>query len=104
VVGVAEISLREFVRHPATLASSVVGVLGGVLQLPFFLAAWDALVATSGQLFGTLSLFTFTLGPRVEWLPEDTLVTLTIVVGIVAGGARLWSWFQRFRGEIDNDT
>lgn len=74
-------TLRDFVEHPATLATALTGVFGGLLHVPVLKALWLALWGSLGSLFPALSITAFTLGPELPWLPTGLLKTLALIVG-----------------------
>lgn len=75
------LSLSDVVRHPMTLATALVGSLGGLLHVDVFVAVWSALWMSLGTLFPAVSITAFTLGPEVDFLPVETLKIAAIVLG-----------------------
>ncbi|WP_231183500.1 hypothetical protein [Haladaptatus sp. DYF46] len=86
----SSLSLREIFRHPATLATTITGVAGGVLHLPLLASLWTALVAQSGALFGGVSVFAFTVAPKVSPELAAWLEPVAIVLAVLYGGSKLY--------------
>ena len=95
-----DLTLREVVAHPATLASSAVAVIGGLLNIPFIDALLAVLWAQAGSLFTVLSIGGFTLAPRVAFLPEEPLTILALLGGGRYGGKLLYGVYQNLDREL----
>lgn len=79
--GLTDLRPGEIVTHPWTTATVVIGVVGGVLQVPLVAALWDVLWSQAGALFAALSVTGFTLAPEVPWLPTQTIQVAALVAG-----------------------
>jgi len=95
-----KITLQEVIRHPATVASSIVAVVGGLLNLPLLNALVAVAWAQAGSLFTVLSIGGFTLGPRVAFIPEEPLTILAIGAGLLYGAKRLYGVYQNFETRL----
>jgi hypothetical protein len=95
-----DITLREVIAHPATLASTVVAFIGGILNIPILEALIAVLWAKAGSLFTVLSIGGFTLGPRVPMIPEGPLTTLAIIAGVLYGVKVLYGVVQNFEERV----
>ena len=95
------ITLGELLNRAETKAVALVAVLGGVLKLPLFVAAFSALWSTSGEAFAALAIAAFTIAPRVEFIPETPLTVIALLVGgiVLLKRGRAWarSFLQRLR-------
>ncbi|WP_049934658.1 hypothetical protein [Haloplanus natans] len=78
-----KLTLREAVSHPATVASTLVAVVGGALNLPVFGALATVAWAKAASIFTALSVAGFSLAPRVAFLPEGMLTALAIAAGLL---------------------
>jgi len=92
-----ETSLREIVSHPASYASGIVALLGGVLQLPLLTEIWSWLLVQAPQLFGGVSIFAFTVAPEISPELASWLKPIAIALAIIAGGKRLYSSAKSLR-------
>lgn len=99
-----ELSLREVLTHPLAVATALVSALGGALGVPVFTAAWGALWATAGKAFAFVSLVAFTLAPRVDFVPEQPLVVLALVLGGIVIVKRGWRWLRSFATSYEETT
>ena len=81
-----KLTLREVLRHPATLASSVVAVVVGALNLPVLGAFATVAWTKAASIFTALSVAGFSLAPRVAFLPEEPLTILAIGAGLLYVG------------------
>jgi hypothetical protein len=101
-----KLSLRAFLSRAETKAVGAVALLGGVLKLPLFAAAFGALWATAGDAFTFLALAAFTIAPRVEFLPEGPLTVIAILTGsiVLIKRGRTWirSFLERFERSSDS--
>lgn len=80
-----ELSLGEIIAHPASKATALVGVLGGVLKLPLLAALWAGLWGQLGTLFTVTSIFGFTVAPQVSFVPtEGSKVVALVAAGLFA--------------------
>jgi len=80
---VPELSIREIIAHPASKATALVGVLGGVLNLPLIGALWGGLWAQLGTVFTVTSLFGFTVAPEIAFIPtQGARVAALIAAGL----------------------
>ncbi|GAB3321415.1 hypothetical protein [Haloplanus salinarum] len=88
------LTLRGVIAHPLTVASSLVAVLGGFLNLPLFNALAAVAWAKAGSLFTVLSIGGFTLGPRVDFIPSAPLEIAAVVGGVLYGTKLLYGVYQ----------
>lgn len=68
----------ELVTAPWVLASSLIAAIGQ------FTGLWpvvDFAVSQASLWFGPLAIFSWTLAPRLEWVPDD------LVMGVFVGAA-----------------
>jgi len=86
---VPELSLREFIAHPASKATALVGVLGGLLNPPVLGALWGGLWAQLGTVFTVLSIGGFTVAPEVSFLPTQAMKVAALVVAALYGLKKL---------------
>ncbi|WP_338740382.1 hypothetical protein [Haloplanus salilacus] len=76
----AELSLREVVGHPASKATAVVGLLGGLLNLPVLGAIWAGLWTQLPTVFTVTSIFGFTVAPELSFIPTQTAKVVALLV------------------------
>lgn len=93
-------NLGEIVRHPASIATAITGILGGILHVPLLMSVWSWLVASSGTLFGGLSVFAFTIGPEVSWIDAEALTPVVLVLGAIYGGSKLYRAATKLRDKL----
>jgi len=89
-----KLTLREVLRHPVTIASTVVAAVGGLLNVPLLSALATVAWAQAGSLFTVFSIAGFTLAPRVEFLPEQPLTVLAFGGAALYVGKRLYGVYQ----------
>lgn len=95
-----DLSLREAIAHPATLASALVAAIGGLLNIPVLDALLAVVWAKAGSLFTVLSIGGFTLAPRVDVIPEGALSSLAIAAGGLYGAKVLYGVYQNFEERL----
>lgn len=96
-------TLTDFLRHPITGLTALVGTLASTFDLLWVDAVWQFLLASSGQLFQILSLAAFSLAPRTNLLPEDTLTTAAVAVGLLYVGSLAYGYLDRAEDTFDDD-
>ncbi len=96
----ADLTLSDVVRHPVTMASALVSVLGGVLNAPVLAAVFDTVWLSAGKLFGVASLAAFTIAPEVAFLPESPLVAAALSLGAIVAVKKLRDVYKRFQTEL----
>jgi hypothetical protein len=97
---VAELSLREFIAHPASKATALVGVLGGVLNMPVLGVLWGGLWAQLGTVFTVLSIGGFTVAPEVSFLPTQVMKVAALVVAALYGLKKLLDIGRGLRSRV----
>lgn len=95
-----EMSFREIVRHPATIAGTLTALLGGVLQFPVLMAAWSSFYASAGSLFGALAVLSF-LADHIPALQSSWVVVPMVFVGAVVLHRRATNWWEKFSEKLD---
>ncbi|MEA5387237.1 hypothetical protein VB779_09355 [Haloarculaceae archaeon H-GB11] len=93
--------LTEYLRHPASMATAVVGFTASILHFPF---VWDLggwLVGSAGTLFTGVSVFAFTVAPEVAWLDAELLKPIAIGLGVIFGLSKLYSAGKNLTNSVD---
>ena len=88
-------TFREWLAHPFAQATGVVTAIAAALHIN---ALAGAVWAQSGTLFTTSSLLGFSLGPRVDAIPDEVFTGLAIAFGLVLTakrGAALYDGFKK---------
>jgi len=75
-----ELSFWEIIAHPASKAAAMVGVLGGLLNLPVLGAIWAGLWTQLPTVFTVTSIFGFTVAPELSFIPTQTAKIVALVV------------------------
>jgi hypothetical protein len=96
------LSLREFLTHPASKATALVGVLGGLLNFPVLAALWAGLWGQLPTVFTVSSLLGFTVAPSVEFIPTDTAQAVALVVAGLFVLKKLLDLLRGVRARIDD--
>lgn len=76
-------TLQKIVMNPLAGLMVALGIVSKVLSLGFVDAVAAATWSSIGSIFTGLSIASFTLGPKVEFLPEGTLTLLALAAGTV---------------------
>lgn len=87
------LSLAQFAKHPVTVATSVTGVLGGVLKLPLLAAVWGSFYATADPLFGALTILSL-MSEHIDFVPKDWVLPAMLAVGAVVFYKRFAGWAE----------
>lgn len=95
-----DLSLREAVTHPASLATVLTGFLGGLMHLPLVAGLWAALWGSLGSLFPAASIAAFTLASEVPWLPREPLVIIALVLGALYVLKLLSKAYKKFQANL----
>lgn len=93
-------TLKEVLKHPWTVATSAVAVLGGILKVPLLLAAWQGLFATADALFGTLAALLF-LADYVSFIKSDWIIPPAVVVVVIVALKRGTKWYDKFEDYLE---
>lgn len=99
----ADLSLGEIIAHPASKAAAVVGVLGGLLNLPVLGAIWAGLWTQLPTVFTVTSIFGFTVAPELAFVPTQTAKIVALVVAGLYVLKKLLDVLRGVRTRI-NDT
>lgn len=95
------LSIRGFAKHPATVATSAVAVLGGLLHLPLLASLWSGFYATAGSLFGALAVLSF-VAEHVPQLQNEWIIVPMVIVGAVAFHSRIMGWWESFNNKVED--
>lgn len=98
-----DLKITDLARHPLTAATSVVAVLGGLLNVPFAAAVWTSLYSTAEGLFGALAVLSF-LADHVPVLQSEWVIVPMIVVGGLAFVKKLREWYSSFETNVEDQT
>jgi tetrahydromethanopterin S-methyltransferase subunit C len=100
-----ELSVAEFIAHPAATITAAVGVLSGWVN-PLFdpvVAVVAPAVATvwaqAGAIFTVTSIGSTTLAPELGWLPSGPLTIAAIAAGAVFAANRLYAVYQGYKDQ-----
>lgn len=77
----------------------VVGLAGGVLQIPGFDALFATLWGSAGTLFSAASVSAFTLAPELGW-PTHLLEPIALIFGLVMLAKLLTKVVDRFTDRL----
>lgn len=95
--------LKEALTHPASAATAITGVLGGLLQVPLLSDLWIGLVAQSGSLFSAASIFAFTVAPEIDGVSAGLIKPIAIVLGVVFAGSKVWKALGNITERFSDD-
>lgn len=80
----SKLTLMDLVRHPATVAAAVTGVLGGVLEVKLFAAVFAVVWQSAGTIFTAASVAGFTLCSELDFVPAcSQLQVVALLAGVV---------------------
>lgn len=97
----ADLSVSDILRHPATAATSVTALLGGLLHLPLLEAVWASFYGSAGGLFGALAVLSF-VAEHIPMLQTSWVIVPMVVVGGIVFYQRITDWVDSFRSNLDS--
>lgn len=99
----AELSLRGIIAHPVSKATALVGVLGGVMNLPVLAAIWATVWGQIGAVFTVTSIFGFTIAPEVPAVDTELAKIVALLAAGLYATKKLLDVLRSIRARI-NDT
>lgn len=94
------LSLRDLLSHPASKATGLVALLGGILKLPLLAAIWAGLWGQLGTAFTVVSIFGFTVAPEVSFVPTQGAKVLALSLAALYGLKKLLDVVRGIRARV----
>jgi|GEM_PF-2731476 len=98
-----ELSLRGIIAHPVSKATAIVGVLGGVMNLPVLAAVWTTIWTQIGTVFTVTSIFGFTIAPEIPAIDTELAKIVALLAAGLYASKKLLDVLRAVRARI-NDT
>jgi len=98
-----DLSVGEIIAHPVSKATALVGVLGGVMNLPLLAAIWATVWGQIGTVFTVTSIFGFTIAPEVPAVDTELAKMLALVAAGLYATKKLLDVLRSIRSRV-NDT
>ncbi|MBV0925017.1 hypothetical protein KTS45_12500 [Halomicroarcula limicola] len=95
-------TLSESLRHPASLATAVVGAGMSIVKFPLLLELGHWLATSSGSLFTVASIFGFTIAPEVDAIPAELLKPVALALGAIYAASKLYRALKNLSETVDS--
>jgi hypothetical protein len=96
------IDFSDFVRHPVTLFAGAFSTATALLQVEFLRVVGWFLWGNLGELFTVASLAGFTVAPNITFVPENPLIVLAVLTGMVYLVKKVYEMGQELNNQLES--
>lgn len=88
--------LKKLVLYPATIATTLLATLGGVLHVPYLVDAWMVVWLSSGQIAAVLGFASSDLAPQLG-IPQGPIQRAALIAGLLWAARIAYKIYNRYK-------